>query len=139
MYVIRELTFAEMMEAYGLTVLMNPNMQLSTYRTRLQAMVPNGFRMVGAFDGAQLVGVSGFWINTKLYCGKYLEPDNFVIHTDYRSAGLGKQLLDWMEATAHNEHCDTMILDAYVQNADAHRFYFREQYRIGGFHFIKWL
>ena len=66
-----------------------------------------------------------------------MEIDNLVIDEKYRSAGIGKSLCDWMVKTAKQEGCETAMLDAYVENSAAHRFYYREGYIARGFHFIK--
>lgn len=138
-YTVQELHGLEQMLAqHPLILQLNPDMPLPRYHELLQHMLPNGYRMVAAFTGAgQCVGLSGFWISAKLYSGKYLEPDNFVVDTAHRSAGVGKLLSDWMLQEAQRHHCDTVMLDAYVTNAAAHRFYFREGFHVKSFHFFK--
>lgn len=138
-YTVQELHGLEQMLAqHPLILQLNPGMGLPRYRELLQHMLPNGYRMVAAFNGAgHCVGLSGFWISAKLYSGKYLEPDNFVVDAAHRSAGVGKLLSDWMLQEAQRHRCDTVMLDAYVTNAAAHRFYFREGFHVKSFHFFK--
>nr|WP_255709828.1 GNAT family N-acetyltransferase [Pontibacter harenae] len=107
------------------------------YEELLITMLDNGYRMVGAFDSSTCVGLSGFWVNAKLYSGKYLEVDNFIVDEAYRSKGVGKLLSDWMLQEAKNLACDTIMLDAYVTNSAAHKFYFREGFHIKSYHFFK--
>ncbi|WP_242921909.1 GNAT family N-acetyltransferase [Pontibacter liquoris] len=127
-----------MLAQHHLVQQLNPAMSLQRYEELLRQMLPNGYRMVGAFDlSGTCVGLSGFWISTKLYSGKYLEVDNFVVGAAYRSQGLGKQLSDWLQQEAARHHCDTIMLDAYVTNSAAHRFYFREGFHIKSYHFYK--
>ncbi|MCJ8163856.1 GNAT family N-acetyltransferase [Pontibacter sp. E15-1] len=127
-----------MLAQYRLVQQLNPSMPKERYKELLQQMLPSGYRMVGAFNEAgACVGLSGFWVGTKLYSGKYLEPDNFVVDAAYRSAGVGKLLSDWMLEEAQRLHCDTVMLDAYVTNGPAHRFYFREGFHVKSFHFFK--
>lgn len=128
---------AQMLTQLPLIQLLNPAMSLARYEQLLTHMLANGYRMVGAFDGNACVGLSGFWINSKLYSGKYLEVDNFVVAEAYRSAGIGKLLSHWMEQEARRHQCDTIMLDAYVTNSAAHRFYFREGFHIKSYHFYK--
>jgi len=128
----------QMLEQHHLILQLNPHMPLQRYHELLQQMLPNGYRMVAAFNqGGRCIGLSGFWISAKLYSGKYLEPDNFVVDTAYRSAGVGKLLSDWMLREAQRHQCDTVMLDAYVTNSAAHRFYFREGFHVKSFHFFK--
>ena len=126
-----------MVEQYELVRTLNPDLTLERYRYLIGQMQPLGYRMIGAFLAGECIGLSGFWIGTKLYSGKYLEIDNFVIAETHRSAGIGKLLTDWLEQEARRLHCETVMLDAYTTNTRAHRFYFREGYVIKGFHFLK--
>jgi GNAT superfamily N-acetyltransferase len=135
---IEEITSQEnMLKQHHLILQLNPAMSKERYQELLELMLPNGYRMVGAFAANECVGLSGFWVNAKLYSGKYLEVDNFVVDAAYRSAGIGKLLSDWMLAEAERLHCDTIMLDAYVTNSAAHKFYFREGYHIKSLHFYK--
>jgi GNAT superfamily N-acetyltransferase len=138
-YSVREIKdLPEMLAQHHLILQLNPHMSLPRYEELLRQMVQNGYRMVGAFSAAgACVGLSGFWISAKLYSGKYLEPDNFVVGEAYRSDGVGKLLSDWMQEEARHQHCDTVMLDAYVTNSAAHRFYFREGFHVKSFHFFK--
>ena len=138
-YSVREIvSLPEMLAQHHLILQLNPHMGQPRYEELLHQMLPNGYRMVGAFDEAgNCVGLSGFWINTKLYSGKYLEADNFVVDAAHRSGGVGKLLSDWMLEEALRHRCDTLMLDAYVTNSAAHRFYFREGFHVKSFHFFK--
>jgi len=128
----------QMLAQHHLILQLNPLLSLPRYEALLHQMLPNGYRMIGVFDEAgSCAGLSGFWINTKLYSGKYLEVDNFVVDSAYRSQGLGKLLSDWMLQEAQHHHCDTIMLDAYTSNSAAHRFYFREGFHIKSYHFYK--
>jgi GNAT superfamily N-acetyltransferase len=126
-----------MLAQHQLLRLLNPAMTLACYEELLLHMLKNGYRMVGAFHGATCIGLSGFWVSAKLYSGKYLEVDNFVVEAAYRSQGVGKLLSDWMLQEAYRLGCATVMLDAYVTNSDAHRFYFREGFHIKSYHFFK--
>jgi GNAT superfamily N-acetyltransferase len=138
-YSVREIeNLPEMLAQHRLILQLNPQMSLPRYEELLRQMLPNGYRMVGAFSPTgTCVGLSGFWISAKLYSGKFLEPDNFVVDEAYRSEGVGKLLSDWMLGEAQRHHCDTVMLDAYVTNSAAHRFYFREGFHVKSFHFFK--
>lgn len=137
-YTIKELTtLGDMVTQHPLILQLNPAMTLPQYEQLLRQMRPNGYRMVGIFEENTCVGLSGFWINTKLYSGKYLEIDNFIVDARYRSKQLGKQLTDWLQQEAEKENCQTIMLDAYTSNNAAHKFYFREGFHIKSYHFYK--
>lgn len=127
-----------MLAQHALIRQLNPHMSLARYEELLRLMLPKGYRMVGAFaPEGNCVGLSGFWVAAKFYSGKYLEVDNFVVDEGFRTKGVGKLLSDWMLELARQERCDTIMLDAYVTNSAAHRFYFREGFHIKSYHFYK--
>ncbi len=126
-----------MLQQFPLIQYLNPTMEVARYETLIRQMLPLNYKMVGVFDGATCLGLSGYWVATKLYSGKYLEVDNFVVDEQCRSRGIGKLLLDWLTQEAQKHQCETMMLDAYVVNHAAHKFYLREGFVIKGFHFLK--
>ena len=135
---LRELeTYEEMLPHLSLINQLNPGLNKEDYARMLREMLKQGYRMVAVFDEERCVGLSGFWIGTKLYCDKYLEPDNVVIDKEYRSKGIGKLLLDWLEIEARKNSCRMLMLDAYSENFAGHKFYFREGFILRGFHFLK--
>ena len=136
-FVIKELTKAEMLLQLPLINQLNPDIRQKDYERMLEEMLKHGYRMIGVFDGKKCIGVSGFWLGTKLYSDKYLEADNVVIDKNYRSKGIGKLLMDWLEDEAKRKGCKMLMLDAYVENFSGHKFYYREGFITRGFHFLK--
>jgi GNAT superfamily N-acetyltransferase len=72
-----------------------------------------------------------------LWSGKYLEIDNFIVHPEHRSKGVGKLLTDFVHQKALDLGCNNIVLDAYTNNFQAHRFYYNQGYGPKGFHFVK--
>ncbi|MBI2271856.1 MAG: GNAT family N-acetyltransferase [Bacteroidetes bacterium] len=135
---IAELTGKEqMLSQLHLVQQLTAGITRSKYSEMLDTMLVNGYRQVGAFENGQCIGISGFWISVKIYSDKYVEMDNVIIDEKHRSKKVGKLLCDWIINEAKQKGCKTAMLDAYVENKDAHRFYFREGYVIRGFHFLK--
>jgi len=139
-YTIKKITSAEeMLGSFDLIRELSPDVSPEAYKKMLEEMVPHNYFQVGVFDGKELLAVSGYWIATKIYSGKYLEIDNFVVAAKYRSKNIGKMLVDWMLEEARRQACKTVLLDAYVENFKAHRFYYRHGFIARGFHYIKHL
>ena len=88
-------------------------------------------------NGDEIVGVSGCWIGTKIWCGKYLEMDNVVVSSKFRSKGIGKMMSDFLAEVAEKENCKIMCLDAYTDNFGAGKFYMNQGFIPRGFHYIK--
>ncbi len=120
-----------------LVQILNPSLDETLLAKRLDEMPGQGYQCAGAYLGEQLVGICGIWVATRFYCGKYLEPDNVVVHPDFRSLGVGQKLMAWVYDYARAESCEVVELNSYVGSPRAHKFYFGEGFQILGFHFQK--
>jgi ribosomal protein S18 acetylase RimI-like enzyme len=127
----------EMLPHWALISQLNPSVTASYLDEVLDDMIAHGYQMVLVWDGDFCAGLSGIWISTKIYSGKYLEMDNVVIDASYRSKGIGTLLTDFITKYAVESGCKTMMLDAYLENDKAHAFYERAGFVRRGYHFIK--
>ncbi|TGD58767.1 GNAT family N-acetyltransferase [Flavobacterium humi] len=114
-----------------------PKLTLAKYQLYLQDMVPHNYKQVAIFEKEVCVGISGYWTGTKLWCGKYIELDNFIVSPDHRSKGIGKIITDYINDKAEEIGCTNIVLDAFTTNFAAHRFYYNQGYGPKGFHFVK--
>jgi GNAT superfamily N-acetyltransferase len=137
-YIFRELaTIEEMKDSYDLLKELGYSHSLETYFNYLEDMIPKGYKQMAMLEDNKCVALSGFWMSTKLFCGPYVELDNFVVAASHRSKGIGSLLCNFIEERAKQSGCNIAVLDAYVYNERAHQFYFRQGYIIRGFHFLK--
>ncbi|MDR7369763.1 GNAT family N-acetyltransferase [Flavobacterium aquidurense] len=135
---IKELTaIEEMVAQIGTMRFLYPNLSVEKYEAYLSEMVPHNYIQIGVFDDDVCLGITGCWSATKLWTGKYLEIDNFVVNPDHRSKGIGKLLTDHIEEKAVRLECSSIVLDAFTGNFSAHRFYYNQGYGPKGFHFVK--
>lgn len=135
---IKELTTIEEMVAQISTIrFLYPNISLEKYQSFLSEMVPHNYIQIAIFEDDICLGLTGCWSATKLWTGKYLEIDNFVVNPDHRSKGIGKLLTDYIEKKAIELNCSSIVLDAFTGNFGAHRFYYNQGYAPKGFHFVK--
>jgi GNAT superfamily N-acetyltransferase len=63
--------------------------------------------------------------------------DNVVVADTHRSKGIGQLLTDFVISFALDEGCETIMLDAYLENEKAHVFYERAGFVKRGYHFIR--
>lgn len=134
----RELTtIEEMLSQIDTMRFLYPNITLEKYQSFLSEMVPHNYTQIAVFENEVCLGITGCWSSTKLWTGKYLEIDNFVVHPEHRSKGIGKILTDYIEQKALDLGCSSIVLDAFTGNFGAHRFYYNQGYGPKGFHFVK--
>lgn len=136
---IRELfERSEIERIYPLVHQRQKDMDIEEFNRLLDEMIPAGYRCIGAFDkDGTLIGISGFWIKCQFYCRKSIRVDNFIIDENHRNQGIGAAMVAWLEEEGRRNDCKVALLDSYVSNHNSHKFYFREGFRILGFHFIK--
>lgn len=132
-------TLEEMLFQIDIIRQLYPNISEEKYKAYLEAMIPHNYTQIAIFEGEKCVGLSGLWYGIKLWCGKYMEIDNFIVHSEHRSKGIGKLLTDYVNQKATDLECTMIVLDAFTGNFTAHRFYYNQGYAPRGFHFIKML
>jgi GNAT superfamily N-acetyltransferase len=123
--IVRELNGKEeMLSQLEVMQELYPSLTADAYAHDLENMLPNNhYGQAAVFDGDKCLGIAGFWIGTKLWCGKYLEIDNLVVSSKYRSKGAGKTLFSYLKNKANEEGCSMIALDSYTSNFKAHKFF----------------
>ena len=97
----------------------------------------DNYHCFGVTRGRELIGFAGCWVTTRIYVGKQLEIDDFIISGQYQAQGVGKEFLAYVEQWAQSQDCRSIELNVYVTNAGSHKFYFNQGYTIHGYHFQK--
>ncbi len=136
---IKELdTREEMLTGYELIHQMYQDMDYEEFSQLLNQMIEfDNYKIIAAFLDDEMVGVSGYWVAVMLYCGKYLQVSNLVVNEKHRGFGIGKKIMKALEEKAKDLNCKKIALDSYTENKKSHSIYFRENYHIRGFHFLK--
>lgn len=137
MYIKELTTKAEMLDQLAVLQELYPNLTAAYYSQMLDEMIPHNYGQIGVFEQDKCLGISGYWLGTKLWCGSYLEMDNVIVIEAARGTGAGKMLSVYLNDKATELGCHIMTLDAYTNNFQAHRFYYNQGYAPRGFHFIK--
>lgn len=117
--------------------LLDANIPEDILTQRLVDMKQSNYLCAGVYDGEELIGISGLWILNKYYVGKHIEPDNVIIHPDYRNKGVGELLMEWIHNFAKEQGCNASELNCYVSNQKGVAFWYKQGYRMLGFHMRK--
>ena len=138
MLTIRELQGKdEMMGHISVLHAIYPSLTVEEYDRELDQMLPHNYGQVAVFDDEICIGISGFWIGTKLWSGKYIEIDSFVVHEDFRGQKIGDILIKEVHKIAEKEGANQIVLDAFTTNFTAGKFYINHGFQPKGFHFVK--
>lgn len=141
--VLRPLTFPQDEETFlGHLRALYPSIPEYTLRARLEGIRDAGWECIGAFTtDAQgrdtMVGMSGYWILNRFCYGRYLYVDHFIVDGGGRGRGLGRRMWEALERIARERGCERMVLDTFVTNSVAQRFWMNQGCRIVGLHFGK--
>lgn len=128
----------EMMLAYDILKQRYQNMSRENYAEQISEMVDqSNFKMIAAFLDDKIVGVSGYWIQRMFYCGRYIQVSSFVVDQDKRGLGIGHKILAEIEKIGKENNCEKIVLDSFTENKKSHALYYRENFHIRGFHFMK--
>ncbi|MCH2224680.1 MAG: GNAT family N-acetyltransferase [Crocinitomicaceae bacterium] len=130
------LTKEEMLASFDILTEVYPNLTQEEYSNELDTMLQGNYGQVVVMDGNKIAGLSGYWIGSKLWCGKYLEADNVVVSKNYRGNGIASQIFSYLEEKGKKEECTLLALDSYSDNFEAHKFFYSTGYVPRGFHFI---
>jgi len=130
-------TIKEMLAQFEMMKHLYSNFTIEKYKSYLEEMIPHNYTQVAVFENDQCLGLTGCWSGTKLWSGKYLEIDNFIVHPEHRKKGIGKMMTDFIDKKAKENECTMIVLDAFTGNFTAHRFYYNQGYIPKGFHFLK--
>lgn len=128
----------EMLLAYPIIRQRYPHIDSAAYEKQLGEMIEmNDFKIVAAFFGDKIVGIAGYWILRMLYCGRYIQVSSFIVDEEKRGLGIGKKILDEIAKIGQELKCEKVVLDSYTENKRSHALYFKENFYIRGFHFMK--
>ncbi|WP_207005346.1 GNAT family N-acetyltransferase [Trinickia mobilis] len=104
--------------------------------SRYSVIANSAWRCVGAFCSGELIGMAGYWVNTRFYCGRYMYVDHFYIDQGFRREGLAPKFMQFLRDRAREDSCEQLCLDTFVSNQIAQKLWFKEGFSIVGFHFV---
>lgn len=130
---------SEMLEHLDIVKQLYPDFTIEKYGTLLDDMLKGNYQQIIVSENNQTIALTGVWIGTKLWCGKYVEIDNFVVHEAFRGRKVGDLLIEKVNKIAKEVGANQICLDAYTTNFTAGKFYINHGFVPKGFHFVKFL
>ncbi|ENS4970514.1 GNAT family N-acetyltransferase [Vibrio fluvialis] len=114
---------------------LRPQYDLETLATQINRQRSNGYQIAYVKSSEGVLAVTGFSVGEKLAWGKHIYIEDLVTNNEFRSRGVGKFLLDWLQMYALENDCEQVHLDSGVERFEAHKFYLREGFNIASHHF----
>ena len=109
------------------------------YAAKMQRVFAGGARMCVAVRDGEVAGVAVHRIHENTFDGVQMYVDDLVTDETKRSGGVGRALMQHLQALARDAGCARFNLDSGTQRQQAHKFYFREGMVVTSFHFAKTL
>lgn len=128
---------AEMLAHLDIVKQLYPEFTFEKYGTLLDEMLKANYQQVIVTKNNKTIALTGVWIGTKLWSGKYIEIDSFVVDEDFRGQKIGDILIKEVHKIAEKEGANQIVLDAFTTNFTAGKFYINHGFQPKGFHFVK--
>jgi ribosomal protein S18 acetylase RimI-like enzyme len=128
---------AEMLAHLDIVQQLYPDFTIEKYGTLLDEMLKANYQQVIVTKNNKTIALTGVWIGTKLWSGKYIEIDSFVVDEDFRGQKIGDILIKEVHKIAEKEGANQIVLDAFTTNFTAGKFYINHGFQPKGFHFVK--
>lgn len=128
---------AEMLKHLDIIKQLYPDFTIEKYGTLLDDMLKANYQQIIVTKNNQTIALTGVWIGTKLWSGKYIEIDSFVVHEDFRGQKIGDILIEEVNKIAKEVDANQIVLDAFTTNFAAGKFYINHGFNPKGFHFVK--
>jgi GNAT superfamily N-acetyltransferase len=128
---------SEMLAQLDIVKQLYPDFTVEEYDTLLDEMLKAYYKQIIVIKNNKTIALTGVWIGTKLWSGKYIEIDSFVVDEDYRGKKIGDILIEEVHKIAKKEGANQICLDAFTTNFTAGKFYINHGFKPKGFHFVK--
>jgi len=134
---IRELDLKELPEAYEVLSQLREDLTYDEFEDLVYDMRHKDYKMIGVFEGVELVTYAGVYIQTNLYHKRHLFIDDLVTYDTFRSKGYGDAMMEYLLNYAKVAMCKNIVLSSGLQRLDAHRFYEKMEFDKLSYMYVK--
>lgn len=129
----------EMLEQLEIVQQLYPDFTIEKYGMLLDEMLVSNYSQIIIIKNNQTIALTGVWVGTKLWSGRYIEIDSFVVHENFRGQKIGDLLIQKVHEIAKEVKASQIVLDAFTTNFTAGKFYINHGFVPKGFHYVKFL
>lgn len=131
-------TGAALLAAFPVMRELRPHLlDASEFVEQLARQRDQGYRLLAACKGDEVLGLAGYRLQENLLYGKFVYLDDLVVTASRQRSRLGGQLLDAVRQQARALGCRHLVLDTGLHMALAQRFYFRQGLLARSMHFVE--
>lgn len=124
---IRAVVAADLEACYSLMRQLRPHLaSIGEFRARWLRQSADGYRALALWRGGRPVALAGFRVMETFVHGRFLYVDDLVADAPERGQGHGERLLAHLRREGAALGCAKLVLDTGLDNALAHRFYYRQ-------------
>jgi ribosomal protein S18 acetylase RimI-like enzyme len=123
----RDIGEADIGVCYELMRQLRPHLvSAEEFVARWRRQTADGYRILALWSDKEPCALAGYRITENLVHGRFLYVDDLVADKGARGRGYGARLLDKLKAEGQARGCRKLVLDTGLDNALAHRFYYRQ-------------
>lgn len=127
----------EISVCFALMQQLRSDLKHKDFNQQVSSQIKEGYHLFCMQKSSEIVALCGCWVRTNLAWGKHLYIDDLISSEHKRSLGYGKEMMEYVIKFAKEQGCQEIHLDSGVQRFQAHKFYLREDFKIGSHHFSK--
>jgi len=125
--ITREASETELSAVFPLMRQLRPHLSSpEDFAERWRRMSAAGYRLLVLWDGATPRALAGYRTQESLIHSRFLYVDDLVTDAPDRGKRLGARLMDALKEEARKLGRAKLVLDAGLDNALGHRFYYRQ-------------
>ncbi|SHM70831.1 GNAT family N-acetyltransferase [Phytopseudomonas punonensis] len=108
-----------------------------TFVAQVQRQASQGYRLLAAWRGDQVVGLAGYRLQENTLYGRFVYIDDLIVLPSEQRGGVGCLLIDAVRREAIAGGYTHLVLDTALGNAFGQRFYYRQGLLARGMHFVE--
>ncbi|MBU0721423.1 GNAT family N-acetyltransferase [bacterium] len=119
---IRELDLRELFTAYDVLVQLRPELSYNEFEDLIYDMKHMEYKMLGIFEGAQLITYAGVAVQTNLSHKRHLHIYDLITDTRYKTKNYSQMMFEYLHDYAKIAMCENMVFASDISEHDIGEF-----------------